>query len=324
MNTTYNPIVEARDLPRIRFSVRDLAAKAHTTVVIVTATGEPLAIRPGEQVPQARTGAYREAYFIDITDHQLQFECRLPSKDGAFYFNANVSYRCQVVDPAIVVSNRCTDAAAVIQPVLKRILRGITRQYEPDQSGAAEEEANDELYGGNTRVPGFRVSECVVELSLDGDEAGYVRKRRIARHRQDLDKGELEIVQPLVEAGDVGMLALYLSKHPDDAAAVVDLMKSHDHMQGTQRLEALKVIFNNRDADDDFDMERVRHSIASTIAEELKGRPGLSNPALSRGRLRGTLIGAAEDSESGSTDGYQPPAISRGADAPPRDPDASE
>lgn len=324
MNTTYNPIVEVRELPRLRFNVRDLRAKAHTALVLVSATGEMLMVRAGEPVPQVRTADYREAYFIDIAEHQLQLECKLPSSDGAFSFNAIVSYRCNVAEPREVVAHRCTDAAAVIEPVLKRTLRSIARKHAPDHVGAAEADANDELFGKLSAEPGFHVSGCSVELSLDGDEASYKRQKRNAVHRRELDAGELAVIRPLVEAGDDGLLALYLTKHPDDAAAVVDLMKSHDQATGDQRLEALRIIFSKPGSDDDFDMERVRHSIASTIADELKSvRPSAQRLAFSRSRLRGTMFGEIADGRSGPA-GDQAPPYRRGADEAPRDPDGDE
>jgi hypothetical protein len=325
VNTTYNPIIEVRELTRIRFQVRDLRPKAHTVLVLVSAGGEPLAIRPGQPTPQARTGAYREAYFIDIAEHQLQMECRLPSKDGAFYFNAHVSYRCQVAEPAVVVANRYTDAAAVIEPALKRTLRSVTRGKEPDQVADAEGQAYDELFRRLPGVPGFRVGDCSVELSLDGDEAAYVRKKRNAGHRHELDKDEMDVIRPLVEAGDDGLLALYLTRHPDDAAAVVDLLRTYDHATAEHRLEALRVMFSKGGTDEDFDMERVRHSIAATIAEEM--RPSSSRLGISRTRLRGTLLGgAAGELTSGDTSAPGPGdrAARRGADEAPRDPDAGE
>jgi hypothetical protein len=325
VNATYNPIVEVRELPRLRFSVRDLRAKAHTVLVLVSATGEPLAIHPGHPVPHARTGSYREAYFIDVAEHQLQMECRLPSKDGAFHFSAHVSYRCQVADPALVVANRCTDSASVVEPVLRRTLRLVTRRHEPDDVAEAEREVYNVLFGRLPDVPGFQLSDCAVELSLDGDEATYVRKKRVARHRHELDKGELAVIKPLVQEGDDGMIALYLTRHPDDAAAVVDLLRAHDHATGEQRLEALRVMFSKRGPDDDFDMERVRHSIAATIAEEL--RPSASRPALSRGRLRGSLLGGTSEKASddpGPADGGWSPAARRDVAEPPRNPDADD
>jgi hypothetical protein len=322
MNKTYNPILEVRELPRIRFKVGDLRAKAHTTLVLVSATGEMQKIGAGEPVPQARMGDYREAYFIDVAEHQLQMECKLPSSDGAFSFHAVVSYRCQVAEPKEVVAHRCTDVAAVIEPVLRSTLRGIARKHAPDEAGAAEANANDQLLGRLSAEPGFQVSGCSVELSLDGDEAGYIRKKRNAGHQRDLDGEEMAVIRPLVESGDDGLLALYLTRHPDDAAAVVDLLKSHDYASGAQRLEALRVIFSKPGSDDDFDMERVRHSIASTIADELRSvRPGAAPHALTRGRLRGTLLGETIDGDAVPAD-HPAPSYRRGADEAPRDPDA--
>jgi SPFH domain / Band 7 family len=322
VNKTYNPILEVRELRRVRFKVGDLRAKAHTTLVLVSATGKMLKVGAGEPVPQVRMGDYREAYFVDVAEHQLQMECKLPSSDGAFSFNASVSYRCKVAEPEKVVAHRCTDAAAVIEPVLRSTLRGVARKHTPDQSGEAEADANDELLGRLSASPGFHVSGCSVELSLDGDEAAYKRKKRNAGHRRELDASELAVIRPLVESGDDGLLALYLIRHPDDAAAVVDLLKSHDHASGEQRLEALRVIFSKPGSEDDFDMERVRHSIASTIADELRSvRPGAASHALSRGRLRGTLLGEASDSSVDPADSRTPP-YRRGADEAPRDPDA--
>jgi hypothetical protein len=323
MNTTYNPIVEVRQLPRFRLSVSDLRAKAHTALVLVSPTGEMLKVGPGAPVPKVRTGAYPEAYFIDVAEHQLQMECKLPCSDGAYNFNASVGYRCRVAEPRDVVAHRCTDAAAVFEPLIKRALRRVARKYGPDEAGRAEDDANGVLREPNS-IAGFYVSECSVELSLDGDEAAYVREARKAVQRRELDKGDMDVIRPLVEAGNEGLLALHLLKHPDDAAAVVDLMKSHEYAAGDQRLEALRLILSKPESDDDFDMVRIRNSIASTIAEELKGgRPNTPRPALSGKRLRGTLLGAATDGEPSPADPPAPP-YRRGADEAPRNPDADD
>jgi hypothetical protein len=324
VNKTYNPIVEVRELPRFRFNVRDLRAKAHTALVLVSRTGGMLKVAAGEPVPQVRTADYREAYFIDVAEHQLQMDCKLPCSDGAFSFNASVSYSCRVADPTEVVAHRCTDAAAVIEPVLKRTLRAIARKHAPDRAGDAEDDANDVLFGKQSTGPGFHVSGCSVELSLDGDEAAYKRKKRNAEHRREIDADELSAIKPLVEAGDDGLIELYLTRHPDDAAAVFDLIKAHDRAAGEQRIEALRVIFSKPGSDDDFDMERVRHSIASTIAEDLNSvRPSASRPALSRSRLRGTLLGEASDGGPAPSDSPAP-SYRRGADEAPHDPDADD
>ena len=72
------------------------------------------------------------------------------------------------------------------------------------------------------------------------------------------------------------------------------------------------------------DMVRIRNSIASTIAEELKGGPANTpRPALSGKRLRGTLLGAATDGEPSPADPPAPP-YRRGADEAPRNPDADD
>jgi hypothetical protein len=320
---TYDPIVDYRELPRFRFSVSDLRAKAHTALVLVSPTGEMLKVGPGAPVPKVRTGAYREAYFIDVAEHQLQMECKVPCSDGVYNFNASVGYRCRVAEPRDVVAHRCRDAAVVFEPLIKRALRRVARKYEPDQAGQAEDDANKVLQVPNS-LAGFYVTECFVELSLDGDEAAYVREKRKAGQRRELDKGDMDVIRPLVAAGKEGLLARHLLHHPDDWGAVYDLINSHEYAEADQRLEALRLILSTPDSDDDFEMAQIKNGIASTIAERLRGgRPNTPPPALSGKRLRGTIFGAATDGEPGPADPPAPP-YRRDADGAPRNPDADD
>jgi hypothetical protein len=296
VTVTYNPILEVRVLPRFRFSVRDIRPKMNTALVLVPDTGEPLVVRSGQPVPQVRTANYRELYSIDVSDHLLELKCKLPSSDSAFVFNALVTYRCRVSDPAVVVQNSYTNVGAVLSPLLSRVLRNTTRNFDPDQAGQAEELANRDLQKLHSRL-GFSITDCVVELALDSDEADYKRKLRNVHHTVEVESAELAHVMPYVEAGDVGMLALYIAKHRDQAAAVVELLMVRDHERGEQLIEAMKVVFAKGGPDEDFDIERARTRIVSRVADEISGeRSGTPMLSLSRGsgRLRGTMLGIAE------------------------------
>jgi hypothetical protein len=285
-----------------------------TAVVLVPYVGEAIVIRAGQAVPQVRTANYNELYFIDTTDHLLRLDCRLPSSDSAFAFHAGINYRCAVADPAFIARNSYTDAGAVLAPLLMRILRETTRSFDPAEAGQAERMANHDL---SLRAGlGFSLSDFVVELALDGEEAGYKRKLRNTRHSVEVEQTELEHVMPYVEAGDVGMLALFIAQHREQAGAVVNLLMERDHARGAQLIEAMKVVFAESSSDDDFDMERARTRIMHHVVEEMSGeRPGGRAPSLSRGsgRLRGTLLSAAatdnDSSESRS-------AVPRGAASP--------
>lgn len=301
MTVTYNPILEIRPLKRFRLSVRDIRPKMNQALVLVPEVGEPLVVRVGEAVPQARTANYREAYFIDTSDHLLELKCRLPSNDNAFVFNATVRYRCRVSDPADVVRHSYIDAGAVLAPLLTRILRTTTRDIDPDMAGYAEQEANHDLQRLTSGL-GFSIGDCLVELALDSDEADYKRKLRNTKHTVEVETAELRHVMPYVESGDVGMLALYIAKHRDQAGAVLELLMSRDSERGEQLIEAMKVVFSKSDPDDDFDIEQARTKIVTRVADEISGdRPGSGMLPLTRGsaRLRGTLLGAANGDAPG-------------------------
>jgi hypothetical protein len=283
--------------------------------VLVPDTGEPLVIRSGQPVPKIRTANYRHLYIVDTSDHLLELTCRLPSSNSAFVFNAVVRYRCRVRDPAVVVQNTYRDAGAVLSPLLVRKLRGTTRHFDPDQAGQAEELANLDIEDLSPGL-GFSISDCVVELALDTDEADYKRKLRNVHHSVEVESAELAHVMPYVEAGDVGMLAMYIAKHRDQAGAVLELLMARDHARGEQLIEAMKAVFAKSDTDEDFDVERARTRIVSRVADEISERPGSPLFSLPRGgRLRGTLVGApALDAAPG--DGKRPPG-SDGNGVPP-------
>jgi hypothetical protein len=273
----------------------------NTALVLVPDVGEPLVVRAGETVPQARTANYRDAYFIDTADHLLELKCRLPSSENAFLFNATVRYRCRVSDPAVVVRHSYTDVGAVLAPLLTQILRATTRDFDPDMAGYAEQQANQDVQRLTSGL-GFSIGDCVVELALDSDEADYKRKLRNTRHTVEVEATELKHVMPYVESGDVGMLALYIAKHRDQAGAVLELLMARDSERGEQLIEAMKVVFAKSDPDDDFDIEQARTKIVTRVADEISGvGPGSGMLSLGRGngRLRGTLLGASNGDAPG-------------------------
>jgi hypothetical protein len=247
VDTTYNPIVEVRELPRFPVT-RSLRVAAGTVLVLLSATGELLAIAPGEPFPPTRIDPYRKAYLIDVTQHRLHMERRLPASDGVFSFSASVSYVCQVVDPGAVVAHGWTDAAAVIEPVLARTLRDVIRRHGIEHVPAAELAANDELSREPPTGPaGFKVSGCVVRLSLDGDEAAYTRMRRSAADRLNMEAQLLA-----ADVDDEMMLMSHLARHPLDAAAVAHLMGSQHRVLSEEQIQALRDMLESSSSDLDL------------------------------------------------------------------------
>jgi hypothetical protein len=322
---SFNPILEVRSLPRIRFSVRDLRPTLNTALVLYADGAAPIIVRAGEVVPQARFAPYRELYVVDMTEHPLDLICDLPSYDGALTFRARVHYVCQVEDPATVVRNSVHSVAETLRPLIIRELRAFSSNFKPHEIGQAERVLDAKLSDYSPTGLGIAIRRCTVELSLDPDVERAIRTKHNVSKEIETEELRLEHLMPHIEAGDTGLIAMYLAKNSGQAGAVFELLLAHDRERGEQMIEAIKTAMHGRSPDDDFQIEEARTRMLNQAVDGLN--PGASAGRAPReSRLRGSLLNSvAPQLSSVDTSARRPEDTIEGRAVPrdetPTDPD---
>lgn len=313
MANTYNPIIRNDDIPRFRL-FKSRPAPEPGVALVLYREGQPLVtLWPDDRMTagEARWGSYKTAYKVDVTEHSFTFDCTLPCRSDAFDFQAHVQVTCSVDDPALIVDRNLTDARDVLEPLIVRTMRGISRDYDVRESAAAEEAVAQAIATESYDV-GLELNRVVVELSLEEDARTHIRElRRIERDKErerkeaELDKqrDELEIERtrmrmefyaPLIREGQWQLLALQLTNHPEDVAGVADLLRRQRQSEMEQQLEALKIMLEE-DALEGFQMEEAGKRVLRRFVENFA--PELQSPALSEGKKPESLPKGTRDDE---------------------------
>jgi hypothetical protein len=318
---TYDPfLIFEQELPRMRFSQRTPAPSAGEALVLVGGP-EMLVVRSGERVPSWYLGNYRYLYKLDLGEHPLVVEGRLPANDGAFVFQAHLTYTAFVADPVLVTTTRVRNVAAVVVPYLMRIMRDCSLDFDAGDVGPAERKINRALAAA-TGDGGIGVHRCIAQLTIDAEEGAGVRGHR--RTLMEMSDREMRFRQyeAFLRDGDTKLLTLHLAEHPDDAGALFNLLKEREDKEADRFLETLRVVLNSDDAGEDFEVEEGRRRMLRSLFD--KAEPGGMSPMrrISASRVRGTL--STPPAPAGAEPEKKPaaPGASRVVKPPRRDPDA--
>lgn len=292
---TYDPfLIYEEEVPRLRFNIRTPIPTAGQALVLAGGP-ELLVVRPGERVPSWYLGNHRYLYKVDTGDHPLEVECRLPAHDGAFHFQAHLSYTAFVRDPALVATSRVRDVAAAVVPYLIQIMRNCALDFDAGEVGPAERKINSAL-GGAAGTGGIGVHRCLVQLTIDSDEGAGVRAHRMTLMEMSNREMRFRQYESFLRDGDTNLLTLHLAEHPDDAGALYSMLKEREGEESDRFLQTLKVVLSNAD-DEDFEIEDGRRRMVKGLFD--RAAPGAMSPMrrISPSRVRGTLIagGPADD-----------------------------
>jgi hypothetical protein len=176
MSETYDPLVKEEIAQFRAFQKRFIADPGK--VLVFSGEGKDLLIVPqGKQGPtfgELMWGKYNLLYKVDISEHLLQFECRLPCATDAFFFDAKVSFSCSVDNPELIVRREIRDVRLRLEPLIVEVMRGQSRNYMVSESGIAESNISDAIKSA-VYDSGFHISNLVLQLGLSEEAAEYVR-----------------------------------------------------------------------------------------------------------------------------------------------------
>jgi hypothetical protein len=300
METTYDPIIGGPEtLPFLQ--LRSLAApRLGVALVLVSDRGELLAIPGGSPVPAVRFGNYRTAYYIDTAEHHLALNVQLPSADPGFAFQANLTYRCRVNDPAAVARRQIHDIGALVNPCLIAAMRTASRRLDIAESADAEEAIQRALRSVSCD-PAVEVSNWGVELPLHADEAASSgRTFRETRRTTRLTKEKVEPLREILAGGNPALLALHLANHPEDTGPAMEMLVAGEIAEARNMLQAISIMYGHSGPDDEpFDTRDERKMLMDRfLTRALPSGPlyggeasPRTEPRLRGSRLRGSLTG---------------------------------
>lgn len=194
MVNLYNPIISKEELSRWDLLNKIPVPDANTALVFV-GNGQPTVTITEGQKGLTRGeiiwGKYSLVYKIDLSDFSIAFGCKLPCATDAFDFQADVHFICSVREPEMIVRRNITNIYSVLQPLIIDEMRRISRRYEVEQSGLAEQEISGQL---KTQIyaEGFNFKNLHVSLFLEEEARERIRRKKRLLEEHELAKMRLE------------------------------------------------------------------------------------------------------------------------------------
>lgn len=271
---------------------------------------------PGDRLTSGEVawGHYKAIYKVDITEHSFSFNCALPCRGEAFDFKAQVHVTYSVENPALIVERNITDAGEILKPLIINTMRNVSRRYEVEQSDEAEkaiiQRVQEESKKYNT---GLKLVRFVVELSLEDEARNHIRQlkqikrtREIESEQAELEKQrirleeertqmKMEFYGPLIEKGEWQLLALQLANHPDDVAAIVQMIRQQRQAEMESQLKALKIMLEE-DVIEVYQMEEAGKRVLQRLVASLG--PSLEVKALEEPSITGTSDENSEETSA--------------------------
>jgi hypothetical protein len=307
MVNTYNPILGKETFPRIRIFQPHPMPEPGVALVLYREGQNLVILRPGDRLTagETRWGDYKTLYKVDVTEHAISITTTLPCNSDAFEFHADVQLTCCVDNPKTIIERNVTDAREVLEPLIMKTMRNISRNFEVEDSAAAENALIDYvLKAAVTYDVGLKINRFVVKLSLEADAREHLRKlRQIEREKErekktaELDKLKDELVierkkfkmefyAPLIREGHWQLLALQLSDHPEDIAAVAQMLSQQRQADMENQLKALKIMLEE-DVIEGFQIEDAGKRVLQRFVESFG--PVVETKALAEGEEKKKL-----------------------------------
>ncbi|MEU9558973.1 hypothetical protein [Streptomyces fumanus] len=193
---------------------------------------------PDEATPPVLGGDYTEVFRVDTTEHIDTRAVGLPTVYGTESVDLWVSW--WVHDPVRLVRTRTVHGWHAVRGHLTGALHRLAEMQADAGSGLGAPEIMQHLgvpqrltdTGLSFRVFDVRLRETGEELLLGQEEGAGVRYSWTASRR-----GEYEFCLQALHAGPVSLAALWLLRHPDQVAQVLDWAVDHQNLLSPPRTD---------------------------------------------------------------------------------------
>jgi hypothetical protein len=261
--------------------------------------------RPGEPLVElmpplglTRSGLFsdvRAIYRIDVSEHPLHFELRLPTARSPHQFIAHVDLTCAVRRPALVVEGNLTDVRLALQPRLEETMLGVSRGFTFEQGTHAEHAIRRSLRDQATADgfhPALSVPSIAVRLYMDEATSSHLAQQS----EQDRRIERSLALQDVIDGRRGSLAAIYLDGNLDKAGDLISHIAQQQQVDFDRRIQALKFLLDHDVIEAGQLAEAGEHGVLGRdILDAVLPRPAAPPLRLEAGR------------ESDGTPGQQPP-----------------
>lgn len=320
MADTYDPILSKEELGRWRlFQSRPVPEPG--IALVLSGDGQPLVtLKAGDRGltnGELLWGKYNRLYKVDIGEHSLSFQCKLPCETDAFDFHAEVKLTCSVSKPELIVQRNIRDVRQLLEPLIIEVMRRISRKYKVEESGEAERAISRKVEE-EVDDAGFKLNRFALTLSLEQEARQRIREKKDIQEKVEIEKtklqgnleleknkiqGDLELEKfkqqlemqrlesemelkkvrmafygPIIQSGNWQLLAAQLSSNPQDVIILREMMGRIREQQQIDRHDKMLLLSA---ALEKGDLEQWKvGEFAKHLLEELTGIPEKSFAAL--------------------------------------------
>ncbi|MGW6023100.1 hypothetical protein [Streptomyces sp. NPDC055099] len=240
-----DPVLAVRQLSRYEIPGRRYLGRADCALV-VAGSGDSYETYLPPRRPTSLRGR-TAVYEVDLGVHPLRLRTRLPSDIDSFEFDTTFDLTWQVTDPERFVVSQERDIPALLNRVLHRLLRPVTRKFTISSSAHAEVAVQQILdaSGDHAARQGLRLGGTA-QLRRDPEECAQQGRLRAARHNaeaalsehdvelmrleqeQQLKARKIEFYRHHLAKGGIAALLLHLAEHAQDTSLVVENLSADE------------------------------------------------------------------------------------------------
>ena len=252
---SFQLILSERVLRRFELLCQPQRVPAWTALVLVNSQGERHSFLP-EQRPTMGELLWKgrgTLYEVNMGLHRTRLKLDLPSHAEAFPFHAVVNVEWRVDDPAKVVENGVNDVREAFFPALHQQLSTITRQFDVENTPAAEAKALESLIEHPVGGKYGLLSSVALRMQMDEPTVTHAAEiRQVQREirlehktqmlrllREELTTTlmtkRVERYRNIIITGDYDQFALQLAQNPHEVGTVIQMLRDqrHDNLRNT-------------------------------------------------------------------------------------------
>jgi len=313
---SYDLISEPLEPPRTRFGRRPVPPRAGIAYVFITSDGRMLEsslYQPnGEDWTSRRL---QTMYEVDVSEHLLEFGCKLPCLQDVGHFLADIHLAWKVDDPLEVVRRNLRDAPGELRPWVIARMHEIAEVIDVRERAFAQKRINDELGVAKGVKLSIGLEICRLNATLTLDQAAsehvahlttIIRGEEADQRKQQSSLARKEHWQQAIAGGYRAFLPAYLAEHPEHAGRVLDLLRADEVASLDRNLAAFRAMLD-ADVMDESDL----HQWQGRVLDFLETQASLRKPefgSIAPGSPERQEVGSGQTGLGGHEEDTSPPA----------------